>query len=185
MEAAQRSLPGRTILAPQIALGLSAMPALLASVVYFTRAMPLRVMGALAGGAAASAAGLMKFRVDYSMGWWRSRFAEDPDPLSLFSQPVMFLIGVFAGAAALLSVWRVSRRFGWVGPTVIMVVVSAGAPFRERLYYDKFWHMMTVSWGFYPMVADAALWAITFALGYAVMRLIAGPARNDRFARKS
>jgi serine/threonine protein kinase len=185
MEAAQRSLPGRTILAPQIALGLSAMPALVAGAVYFTRAMPLRVMGALAGGAAASAAGLIKFRIDYSMGWWRSRFAEDPNPLSLFSQPVMFLIVMFAGAAGLLAVWRLSRRFGWVGPTAAVVVVSAGAPFRERLYYEKFTHMMTVSWGFYPMVADAALWAVAFALGLAVMRLIAGPARNDRLARKS
>jgi hypothetical protein len=114
-----------------------------------------------------------------------SAFTEDPNPLSLFSQPVMFLIVMFAGAAGLLAVWRVSRRVGWAGPTAAVVVVSAGAPFRERLYYEKFTHMMTVSWGFYPMVADAALWAVAFALGFAVMRIIAAPARNDRLARKS
>jgi serine/threonine protein kinase len=185
LDAAQRSLPGRTILAPQIALWLSLAPALLAGAVYLTRAMPLRVMGALAGGAAISAVGLMKFQLDYSMGWWRSRFAEDPNPLSLFSQPEMFLIVMFGGAAALLAVWRASRRFGWAGPAVAVVVVSAGAPFRERLYYEKFMHMMTVSWGFYPLAADAAIWAVALALGIAMMRIIAGPARNDRFARKS
>jgi hypothetical protein len=90
-------------------------------------------MGALAGGATISAAGLIKFRLDYAMGWWRSRFAEDPNPLSLFSQPAMFLIVLCAGTAALLAVWRVSRRFGSMGPTVVVVVVSACAPFRERL----------------------------------------------------
>ena len=41
------------------------------------------------------------------------------------------------------------------------------------------------SWGFYPLVTDAAFWAVGFVLGYAVMRLIAGPARDDPFARKS
>jgi hypothetical protein len=39
--------------------------------------------------------------------------------------------------------------------------------------------------GIYPLVTDAALWAVGFVLGYAVMRLIAGPARDDPFARKS
>jgi hypothetical protein len=185
LEASQRSLPGRAILAPQIALWLFGTLAMLAGALYLTRAMPRRLTGALAGGAMLSAAGLVKFGIDYSMGWWRSRFAEDPDPLSLFSPPAMFLIVMLAGAVGLLALWRLGRRFGWVGPTVAIAVVSAGASFRERLYYDKFMSVMTVSWGFYPMVADAALWAVGFTLGYAVMRLIAGPARHDPFARKS
>lgn len=185
LEAAQRSLPGREILAPQMALWLSLSPGFLAAGVYLTRAMPLRVAGALAGGAVLSAAALIKLRIDYSMGWWRSRLAENPDPLSLFSQPEMFLIVMFAGAAGLLAMWRVSRRFGRMGLTVFVAVVSAGTPFRERIYYDRFMHMMNVSWGLYPLAADGALWAVAFALGYAVMRLIAGPARNDRLARKS
>jgi hypothetical protein len=58
-------------------------------------------------------------------------------------------------------------------------------PFKERLNYDKFMGIMTMSWGFYPMLAEAAFWAVAFALAYAVMRLIAGPARNDQLARNS
>jgi serine/threonine protein kinase len=185
VEAAQPNLPGRMILEPQIALWLAIGLALFVGAVYLTRAAPLRVTGALAGGTVVSAAELIKFRIDYSMGWWRSRFADDPNPLSLFSEPAMFLIVMFAGAGVLLALWRINRRFGWVGTTAFIVAVSTGAPLRERLWYDQFLQVMRVSSGVYPLLADGALWAVAFALGLAVMRIIAGPARNDLLARKS
>jgi multisubunit Na+/H+ antiporter MnhF subunit len=34
-----------------------------------------------------------------------------------------------------------------------------------------------------PVAVDAAFGTLAFALGYAVMRVIAGPARSDRLAR--
>ena len=128
--------------------------------------------------------GFFTLKLDYSMGWWRSRFAEDPNPFSLFSQPVTFLIVMFNGAAVLLAAWRVSRRLGWAG-VVCMSAFSGLVAVRDRLWWDRFMQMMTVSWGFYPIATDAALLAGGYALGHAVMRLIAGPARNDQFARKS
>ena len=182
LQAAQGSLPGRTITAPVIALFLCCTLAVSVGSVYLTRALPLRVAGALAGGVPVAAAMMIKFTLGYSIGWWRSRFAESPDPMSLFS-PVFFLAIALAGAAYLLLCWRVSRRFGWVGLTVLIVALSGQFALHDRFLWDPALNIVSV--GIYPLVTDAALWAVGFALGYAVMRLIAGPARNDPFARKS
>jgi hypothetical protein len=182
LQAAQGSLPGRTITAPVIALFLCCALAVWVGSVYLTRAMPLCVVGALAGGVPVVAAMLIKFRLGYSIGWWRSRFPEDPDPMSLLS-PVFFLTIAFAGAAYLLLCWRVSRRFGWAGLTVLVVVLSGQFAIYDRFLWDPALNIVTV--GIYPLVTDAALWAVGFALGYAVMRLIVGPDRTDGFARRS
>ena len=96
----------------------------------------------------------------------------------------MFFLSIgLAGAAYLLLCWRVSRRFGWPGLSVLVVVLSGLFAFYDRFLWDPALNIVTV--GIYPLVTDAALWAVGFALGYAVMRLIAGPARNDGLARKS
>jgi hypothetical protein len=175
-------LPGHTITAPVIALFMCCALAVSVCSVYLTRAMPLRVAGALAGGVPVAAAMLVEFRLGYSFGWWRSRFAEDPNPMSLFS-PVFFLSIAFAGTAYLLLCWRVSRRFGWAGLTALIVALSGQFALQDRFLWDPALNIETA--GIYPLVTDAALWAVGFVLGYAVMRLIAGPARDDPFARKS
>ncbi len=182
LQATQGNLPGRTITAPVITLFLCCTLAVVVSFAYLARALPLRVAGALAGGVPVTAAMLTKFRLGYSIGWWRSRFAGDPNPMSLL--PPMFFLSIgLAGAAYLLLCWRVSRRFGWPGLSVLIVVLSGLFAFYDRFLWDPALNIVTV--GIYPLVTDAALWAVGFALGYAVMRLIAGPARNDGLARKS
>ena len=80
-----------------------------------------------------------------------------------------------AGAAPQLNHWQRRGR-------------SSEAPCRAvgldtSKYADPALNIVTV--GIYPLVTDAALWAVGYAVGYAVMRLIAGPARDDPFARKS
>jgi serine/threonine protein kinase len=177
----ERTLPGRTIAEPHIALWLPLLLALLAGVVYLTRAKPLRVAGALAGGALIATSGFLTLKLDYSMGWWRSRFAENPDPFSLFSPPLVFLIVLLQGVVFLLASWRVSRRYGWVGTTCILTSTGLIAV-RDRLWWDRLMQMMTVAWGIVPVGTDAALLASGYALGYAAMRLIAGRARGDQCA---
>jgi hypothetical protein len=140
------------------------------------------VAGALAGGTLIAASGFLTLRLDYSMGWCRSRFAENPDPFSLFSPPLLFLIVLLQGVAFLLGSWRVSRRYGWVG-TACMLTSAGLIAVRDRLWWDRLMQMMTVAWGLVPVASDAALLASGYALGYAVMRLIAGRARDDLFAR--
>jgi eukaryotic-like serine/threonine-protein kinase len=182
LQAAQGSLPGRSITAPVLALFLCCTLAVLVGSVYLTRATALRVAGALAGGVPVAAAIIVEFRLGYSIGWLRSRFVEAPDPISLLS-PVLFLAVGLAGAAYLLLFWRVSRRFGWAGSTVLIVALSGLFALQDRFLWNPALNIVSV--GISALVTDAALWAVGFALGYAAMRLIAGPARSDPFARKS
>jgi hypothetical protein len=182
LQAAQGSLPGSTITAPLKAVFLCCTLVVLVGSVYLTRAIPLRVAGALAGGVPVAAAMMAKLRLGYSIGWWRSHFAEAPDPMSLFTA-VSFLAIALSGTAYLLLWWRVSRRFGWAGLTVFLIAMSGQFALQDRFVWDPALNIATV--GIYPLVTDAAFWVVGGALGYAVMRLIAGPARNDPFARKS
>jgi len=150
--------------------------------VYLTRAKSLRAAGALAGGLPVAAALMIGYRLGHSIGWWLSRFTRDATPKSQFS-PVFFLSIALAGTAYLLVCWRVSRRFGWVGLTAFIVALSGLFALQDRFFWAPALNNVTV--GIYPLVTDAALWAVGFVLGYAVMRLIAGPARDDPFARRS
>ena len=182
LQVAQGSLPGRMITAPVIPLFLCVALAVSVGSVYLTRALPLRVAGALAGGVLVAAARMIAARLGYSIGLWRTGFAEAPDPMSLIS-PVFFLAITLAIAAYLLLCWRVSRRFGWAGLTVLIVALSGNFVLQDRFLWSP--ALNIVSAGIYPVVTDAALWVVGLALAYGLMRLIAGPARNDPFARQS
>ena len=127
---------------------------------------------------------VFKLRLDYSMGWGRTRFAEMPDPFSLFS-PTLGFLGIAVGGALLLLVsWRVARRFGWAGVAVFIVAMSANLTVRDRMYWDVYMHMMTVSWGIQALLADTALFGLGLMLGHAVMRIVAGPAKGDGLSRR-
>ena len=180
LQVAKGRVPGSTITAPLIVLFLCCTLAVSVASVYLTRATSLRVAGALAGGLPVAAAMVIKFRVGRPFGWWRSGFTGDPHPMSLLS-PLFPLTIALAGAAYLLVCWRVSRRFGWAGLTLFIVALSGELALHDRFLWDPALNIATV--GIYPMLTDAALWALGFALGHGIMRLIAGPARSDVFAR--
>jgi serine/threonine protein kinase len=178
IEAAGQALSGRAILAPLIALFMFIALAGFGVAAYLTRAVFLRAMGSLAGGAVLMVAWMFKLRIDYAMGWWRSAFPETPDPLMLFSLPVLFV-----GAVLFLASWRVSRRFGWAGQVVMLLIAPIGLAVRDRIWWEYLMRMMVSTPGIRPLLADAALLGVGLALGHAVMRLIAGPARKDPLAR--
>ena len=182
LQAAKGIVPGRTIYGAGDCVVSVLQLAVSVCSVYLTRAMPLRAVGALAGGMPVAAAMMIKFKLGYSIGWWLSRFTGDPNPMSLFS-PAFFLSIAIAGAAYLLVGWRVRRRFGWAGLTVFIVALSGLFALQDRFLWDPALNIVTT--GMYPLLTDTALWAVGFALGYAVMHLIAGPARDDAFVGKS
>jgi hypothetical protein len=183
VDAGVRPLSGRVILAPQLALFLYINLAKFGVAAYLTRAKFRRGIGALAGGAAFVVVWMIKFKIDYAMGWWRSSFPETPDPWMLFSMPVASLVLGFSAAAYILVSWRVARRFGWAGQVVMLVAVTIGLSMRERIWWQRLLRMMVATPGMGPLLADAALSALGLVLGYVVMRLIAGPAGKDLLAR--
>jgi len=183
IEAGGLALSGRTILAPLMAIFLYIDLAGFGLVAYLTRAMFVRVMGALAGGALFAVVWIIKLRVDYAMGWWTTAFPETPDPLMLFSLPVMFLVIMMAGGLLLLLSWRVTRRFGWAGQVVMLLALPVYFAVRDRVWWQHFMRMLVATPGIGPVLGDAAFLAVGLALGYAVMRLIAGPAGKDPLAR--
>jgi serine/threonine protein kinase len=183
IEAAGRPLSGRVILAPILGLFLYVGLAIFGLVAYLTRAMFRRALGSLAGGAAVAVAMLIKLRIDYAMGWWRSAFPETPDPLSMFSLPLMFVLIALGGGAVFLGSWRISRRFGWAGQVAMVLVAPVGFAFRDRIWWQHFMRMMVIAPGIGPLLADGAMLAVGLTLGHVVMRLVAGPAGKDRLAR--
>jgi hypothetical protein len=98
---------------------------------------------------------------------------------------LFFLVVPVTSAVYLLVSWRLARRFGWTAVGVFIIVVAVIVTGGNRLLFEKVTQIMTVSSGVRPLLADAAFVSVGLMLGYAVMRLIAGPARNDQFARKS
>jgi len=150
--------------------------ALLVGAAYVSRARALRAAGSIAGGAIFS---VFVTVVPISMRW--RRFV----PLEHSTQALLLLytIGVLYGAIIALAGWRIARRFGWRGLTAFVIVVSIGGPIRERLYLSAA-HLVVVAPGMVPWIANTLSWVCALLLSHSIMRLMAGPARDDRLARR-
>ena len=170
---------GRDILTPLLAQSVCIAIVGFGVAAYLTRAALFRAIAALVGGAVFTVAWMVKLRIDYGMGWWRSAFHDTPDPLMRFSFPILF----FGGVLFLVS-WRITRRFGWAGQVVMLLVVPFYFAVRDRIWWQHFMRIMIGTPGIGPLLADTAFLAVGLVLGHAVMRLIAGPARKDPLARR-
>ena len=146
-------------------------------VAVLARATARRVAGALAGGAAFGVVALGIVAFGETVGWWHMAITWEPYFLA-----VMYL-GFVLGASLYLVTWRVARRFGWGGLAAFTAGAAVIGPPRDYFYMATF-----PEWGAYapgpaPVVAIAATYAVMVLLGHGVMRLVAGPAREDRLAR--
>jgi hypothetical protein len=98
----------------------------------------------------------------------------------------LFYLGFFISVTPIyLVTWRVSRRFGWRGLAVSLCIVAIIGPPRDYLFAATFPEWMVFAPGVAPIIADAATYVGIVALGHAVMRLLAGPAGEDRLRDKS
>jgi hypothetical protein len=147
-------------------------------VIYFTRAPARRVTGALVGGAVVGLFALGSITVCETLGWWQIPFASTPYFVFIF------YVGVAISCAPIyLVTWRVARRFGWRGLAVCVAIVAVVGPPRDYLYAATFPKWMVFSPGVAPILADSATYIGIVVVGHVVMRLVAGPARDDRLAR--
>ena len=152
----------------------------LVAVIYFTRATSRRVVGALAGGAAVGFMGMGAIVLGNTLELWRVPILWTPYFLALF----YFGLSISVTPIYLVT-WRVARRFGWRGLAVCLVVVAIIGPPRDYLYAAKYPAWMVFAPGVAPILADSATYVGIVVLGHAVMRLIAGPSREDRLRNES
>ena len=150
----------------------------LVAAVYFTRATRRRVAGALAGGVVVGAFAMAAIAGCEALGLWRVPMA----PTAWFL-PLLYLGFVISSAPIYLVTWRIARRFGSRGLAVSIGIAAVIGPPRDYLYTAVFPKWMVFSPGVAPVLADSACYIGIVAIGHAVMRRVAGPAREDRLAR--
>ena len=150
----------------------------LVAAVYFTRASQRRVFGAMAGGIVVGLFAMATIAGCEALGWWRVPMAPTPWFRTLF-----YLGFVISSAPIYLVTWRVARRFGSRGLALCIGIVAVIGPPRDYLYAAMFPKWMVFSPGIAPVLADSACYIGIVAIGHAVMRWVAGPARADALAR--
>jgi hypothetical protein len=115
-----------------------------------------------------------------ALGLWRVPITWTPSFVALF-----YLGLAISCSPIYLVTWRVARRFGWRGLAVCLGVVAIIGPPRDYLYAAKYPAWMVFAPGIAPILADAVTYVGIVAIGHAVMRLVAGPARSDRLRNES
>lgn len=183
LNAVPQRLYSSAILGPLNLLWACVAPTWFGGAVFLTRAGLRRAAGALAGGMMFGAIWVVEYRIDHSMGWLRNRLTGTSQPVSI---PALLILTVpVVSAVYLLVAWRLARRFGSTAVPVFIVVIAVFINAGNRLLFGTVAQLMTFSSGVPLLVADMGFMSVGLLLGYAVMRLIAGPARDDTFARKS
>ena len=145
-------------------------------VVILTRATPRRIVGALAGGAASGVVTLCLIALWECLGWWHMVIPWGPYFLTLS------LICMTLCAFIFLITWRIARRFGWRGLAVVLVVLAVIGPLRDQWFMRRFPELGSYGPGIAPVLAISASYVVLVLVGHGVMRLVAGPAREDRLA---
>jgi fucose 4-O-acetylase-like acetyltransferase len=148
-------------------------------VAYFTRAKSRRVLGALAGGVVAGLTLIPVIALGNTIGWWQVPLTFTPGFLIMF-----YIATAISCSPIYLVTWRVARRFGWQGLAVCLIAVAVIGPPRDYLIASMYPEWMIFGQGVSPILADAATYAGFVALGHALMKFVAGPARDDQLARR-
>jgi len=147
-------------------------------VAYFTRARARRIVGAFAGGAVFGAVAIPALALGESQGWWR--LPATGAPYFFF---LLWLGFAVSGAPSYLLLWRIVRRFGSRGLAISVLAVAIIGPPRDYWIVTMFPKWMTFGPGLAPIFADATVYILFVLVGYAVMRLVAGPDKADALAR--
>jgi hypothetical protein len=146
-------------------------------VAILTRATARRLFGALAGAAVGGLLAISGIALGERLSWWHMSITWAPWYL------ILLWIDFTVCAYVFLILWRIVRRFGWRGLAVVMLATSVIGPLRDYWYMKRFPEWGAYGPGVTPLVVIAAGYPILIVVGYAMMRIIAGQAREDRLAR--
>jgi hypothetical protein len=147
-------------------------------VAVLTRATARRIAGALAGAAVGGVVALAIIALGEEAGWWHMAITWEPCFLTL-----MWIDFALCGFIFLIT-WRIARRFGWRGLAVAAIAAAIIGPPRDYWCMARFPEWGSYAPGIAPVLAISATYVVLGVLGHGVMRLIAGPAREDRLARR-
>lgn len=148
-------------------------------VAILTRATLRRVVGALAGGAVFAVVALSIIALGEEMKWWHMAITWETLYLTLL------WIDLALGAFIYLITWRVARRFGGRGLAAVVTIVAILGPVRDYRVMERMPIWGTYAPGLAPVLAVSVTYILYILVGHGVMRLIAGPAGEDRLARAS
>jgi hypothetical protein len=151
---------------------------ILVVVAVLTRATMRRIAGALAGGAAAGGVVLGSAAVGEDLGWWHMAISWEPYFVTLL------WIDCTLCAFLFLITWRIARQFGRRGLAVAVLMAAIIGPPRDYWYMARFPEWGAYAPGVAPVLAISATYVLLLVVGHAVMRLVAGPARDDQLARR-
>jgi hypothetical protein len=152
--------------------------AILVVVAVLTRATARRIAGAMVGGAGVGVLLLGVVVLGEQVGLWHMALNWEPYFLALL------LINCALCAYVFLITWRIARRFGWRGLAVAVLGAAVIGPPRDYWYMKHFPEWGAYAPGVAPVLAISATYVLFILVGHAVMRLVAGPARADRLARR-
>ena len=106
----------------------------------------------------------------HAQGWWYYTSDDTPyGPLAIY--PLL----VIAVAFLALIGWRVTRRFGWRGLIVFLVILAVVGTVHDYLIAGSLMGLIVFAPGVFLAIIDAFLWAGLTALAIAVMRRSAAP----------
>ena len=132
----------------RVGAGVLGSAVLLLASAYFTRAGRRRLLGAVAGGAAAAA---LNIAVDIGASaaqLWRYPGVSTP------YAPLWYYTGALMGVSAIaLLIWRLTRRYGWLGIVGALSAVAIFFPIRDYRVATTT-HVIEFSNGFAPWLAD-------------------------------
>ena len=145
---------------------------------FFTRAMPRRMAGALAGGVVFGLLNLAWDVVGYHMGWWWYRA---DTPRSLGPWYWYAAAGLEYGAGFGLIGWRATRRWGARGLLGFLIGFTLCGMTRDYVASSTWARdVIALAGGIWPWVADGMVWFSLAAMAQVVMRIVSGPAISDR-----
>jgi hypothetical protein len=154
--------------------------ALMIAVIYFTRAKTRRLIGAVTAGVVFAFVGLFGFMLGETQRWWQM-----PKAGVSYFYPLFWLGLAVSCVPTYLMLWRIVRRFGTRGLVICILVTTIIGPPRDYWIVSMFPAWMTFSPGIAPILADAAIYTLLIVVGYAVMRIVAGPAQSDSLVQRS
>jgi serine/threonine protein kinase len=153
--------------------------ALLYTLLYFARPNGAQRLGAAVGGLFFGLGMIGRMRLESSLGLWRSRVPGNADPLKLLSYWTWLVFPV-GGAAILLILLLVGRRFGWKGQIVFLVLLGFYQEVRERIWFEKLIPGLNFQPGVMPVLSSAGMIIAAGSISLVVMRIVGGPDQSTR-----